>query len=75
MFFILERERERERASTSGEGAERERHRIRSRFQALSCQHRAPCGARTHQLQDHDLSQSQTLNLLSHPGAPGNLLP
>ena len=35
-----------------------------------SCQHRAGRGARTHKLQDHDLSQSLMLNWLSHPGAP-----
>ena len=57
-------------------GAEREgeRHRIQSRLQALSCQHRARCGARTHRLWDHDLSQSRTPNRLSHPGAPLHIL-
>ena len=30
--------------------------------------------AQTHELQDHDLSQSWTLNPLSHPGAPHPLL-
>ena len=55
----------------SGEGQrERGRHRIQSRFQALSCQHRAQCGARTHGPWDHDLSWSQKVNRLSHPGAP-----
>ena len=49
------------------------RHRIWSRLQALSCQHRAPCGAWTHELRDHDLSRSRTLNRLSHPGAPSYL--
>ena len=49
---------------------ERRRHRIWSRLQALSCQHRAQHGARTCELQHHDLSQSQTLHWLSHPGAP-----
>ena len=34
------------------------------------CQHRAWCRARTHELWDHDLSQSRTLNRLSHPGTP-----
>ena len=34
-----------------------------------SFQHRAQCRAQTHKLWDHDLSWSQTLNLLSHPGA------
>ena len=54
-----------------GEGRDRKRgrRRIRSGLQALSCQHRAWCGAQTHELRDHDLSQSQTLNQLSHPGA------
>ena len=41
-----------------------------NRLQALSCQHRARRGARTHELWDHDLSLSRTLNRLSHPGAP-----
>ena len=31
---------------------------------------RAGCGAQTHKLRDHDLSQSWMLNRLSHPGAP-----
>ena len=30
----------------------------------------ARCGTRTHELRDHDLSQSRMLNRLSHPGAP-----
>ena len=51
-------------------GTERGRHRIQSRLQALSCQHRDRRGAQTHKLQDHDLSQSRTLNQLSHPGTP-----
>ena len=33
------------------------------------CQHRAQRGARTHGVWDHDLSRSQMLNRLSHPGA------
>ena len=49
---------------------QRGRRRIRSRLQALSCQHRARLGAQTHGPWDHDLSRSQTLNWLSHPGAP-----
>ena len=61
----------RERRSANKRGAERGRHRIRNRLQALSCQHRARCGARTHEPRDHDLSRCRTLNLLSHPGAPG----
>ena len=33
----------------------------------------AQCGAGTHKLQDHDLSQSRMVNQLSHPGAPTKL--
>ena len=55
----------------SGEGAERGRHRIGNRLQALSYQHRARCGARTHEPWSHGLSWSQLPNRLSHPGAPG----
>ena len=33
-------------------------------------QQRAQCGLELTTLQDHDLSQSQTLNWLSHPSAP-----
>ena len=47
---------------------ERGGYRIQSRLQALSCQHRAQRGARSHELWDHDLSRSQTLNRLSPPG-------
>ena len=59
--WMGEGQRERER--------KRGRHRIQSRLQALSCQHRAWCRAQTHELWDHDLSWSWTLNRLSHPGA------
>ena len=38
--------------------------------QAPHWEWRAQCGAPTHETWDNDLSQSQTLNLLSHPGAP-----
>ena len=68
-----ERERERETECEWERGRERGRHRIWSRLQALSCQHRAWCGARTPKLWDHDLSQGQMLNRLSHPGAPKRL--
>ena len=61
--------RERKRQSVSGGGEERG-DRIWNRLQALSCQHRAQCGARTHEPWDHDLSRSRTLNRLSHTGAP-----
>ena len=59
-MFIFERETEHK----PWEG------RIWSRLQALSCQYRAQRGAWTHELQEHDLSSSQALNWLSHPGAP-----
>ena len=55
---------------------QRGRHRIWSRLQALSRQHKAWCGDRTHRLWDqwdHDLSRSQTLNRPSHPGSPQEL--
>ena len=55
----------------NGGGSERGRHRIWNRLQALSCQHRARRGSRTHGPPDHDLSRSRLLNWLSHPGAPG----
>ena len=38
--------------------------------QVLHGQQRARCGARTHKPRDHELSRSQMLNQLSHPGAP-----
>ena len=59
-LFLRERERERERESEHkwGRVRERGRHRMQSRLQAPSCQHRAWCGAWTHELQDHDLSPS-----------------
>ena len=66
--YLFLRERERQRGQRRGR--ERGRHRIPSRLQALICQHRARCGARTHEPRDHDLSRSRTLNRLSHPGAP-----
>ena len=62
--YFWERETEHEKVR------ERGRYRIRSRFQALSCLHRAPCGARTHEPWDHGLSRSQRLNQLSHPCTP-----
>ena len=52
-----------------GRARERRRHRIRSKLQALSCQHRAQRWARTRKPWDHDLSQGQMLNWLSHPSA------
>ena len=61
---------DRERQSMNGGGSERGRQRIWNRLQALSCQHRARHGARTHGPWDHDLRRSWTLNRLSHAGAP-----
>ena len=49
---------------------DRRRHRVWSRLQALSSQHRVWHRAQTHKLWDHDMSQSQTPNWLSHPGTP-----
>ena len=66
-YFIFERESTRSQAGQRGK-REKGRHRIRSKLQALSCQHRAQCRAWTHELQDHDLSQSRSLDQLSHPG-------
>ena len=53
MFTYFEGEKDR---LQTGEG-QRERHRIRSRLQAPSCQHRARCGARTHEPRDRDLAE------------------
>ena len=64
----------REREHKPGRVRGRGRHRIRSRLQSLSCQHRAQRGAWTHEPRDHDMSQSQTLNQLSHPGTSEELL-
>ena len=70
-IYFWERERERERAWVGEGQRERGRHRIRSSLQAeLSAQsptrglnsRTVPC--------DHDLSRSQMLNWLSHPGTP-----
>ena len=59
----------------SGGGAERERETQNlSRLQVLSYQHRAQRGSQTHKPRDHDLSQSQMLNQLSHPGPPPLLI-
>ena len=58
--FIFERETECEWRR----GRERGRHRIWSRLQVLRYKHRVQRRARTHKPQDHDLSQSWTLNWL-----------
>ena len=71
IFNVYFWERETETEHELGRGRERGRHRSQSRLQALSCQHRAQYRARTHKRWDLDLSQSWTLNRLSHPGALG----
>ena len=68
LTFILFWETERDKAWT--EKGQREGDTESEGLQALGCQHRPPHGARTHELRDHDRSQSQWLNRLSHPGAP-----
>ena len=67
-FNVLFIETGRDRAWT-GEG-QREGDRMWNRLQAPSCQHRARRRARTHQLWDHDVSQSPTLTWLSHTELP-----
>ena len=72
-IYIWEREKERLRETVCERGRSRGRGRHRIWLQALSRQHRARCGARTHELfepWDHDLSRSQRLTWLSHPGTP-----
>ena len=69
LMFIYFWERERETEHEQGRGRERGRHRIRSSLQVPSCQHRAQNGAWTHEPWDHDLSWSQPLKQLSHPGS------
>ena len=71
-IFDRERERERERQSMSGGGAERRgdtESEAGSRLRAVGTGPDAGLEP-TDQLRDHDLSQSRTLNRLSHPGAP-----
>ena len=55
-LFSRETEPEQRRGRESG------RHKTQSKLQALSYQHRAWCGAWTHELWEHDLNWSQTLN-------------
>ena len=71
VFIYFLRERKRETGASRG-GAERGRHKIQSRLQALSCQGRTRHGAQAREPGDHDLSWSQTLNWLSHPGIPSD---
>ena len=69
-FFMFIHFWKRETEHKQGWGGETGGHRIWSRLQALRCQHRAWRGAWTHELTAHDLSQSRTLNWLSHPSDP-----
>ena len=69
LIFIYFWERKTETECKQGRNRRRGRHRIQSRIQALSCQHNAWHGARTHELCNHDLRWSRMLNQLSHPGA------
>ena len=48
-------------------GAEKERDRESEAGSTLTAER----GARTHEMRDHDLSQSWMLNHLSHPSIPG----
>ena len=71
IFLMCIFEREWARASISRGRTEREEDTgSEAGSRLLSCQHRARCGARTHELWDHDLSLSWMLNELSHPSAP-----
>ena len=70
LCWFVSWERERVQAGSGGGGAEKEGDRIWSRIQDLRCQHRAQWGAWTEEPWDHDLSRSQMLNQLSHPGTP-----
>ena len=69
LMFIWETERQRQRQSTSKEGQRERETQNPKQAPGSSCQHRARHGARSHKPWDHDLSWSQTLNRLSHPGA------
>ena len=66
-IYFWERERDRVRA---GEGQREGEAQSPKRAPGPSCQHRARCGARIHEPREHDLTQSWTLNWLSHPGTP-----
>ena len=63
MFTLKERQR-----VSGGRGRDRETQNP-EQLQALRCQHRVRCGARTHEPEDRDLSRSRPLNRVSHPGA------
>ena len=65
LIFIFERETECEQER----GRQRGRRRTRSSLHVPSCLPGARRGARTHKRQVRDLSQSRTINRLSHPGS------
>ena len=67
VYLLLRRETEHERGRGEKEG-DTEPETV-SRLWAVST---ARCRAQTHELWDHDLSQSWMLNQLSHQGAPSN---
>ena len=74
VFYVYLFFRERQSTSKGQAEGERGKDRLQSRLQALSCQHRAWCGAQTHKMQGHGLSRSRTPNLLSRSGAPRTLI-
>ena len=65
MFIYFERDRETETEHEWRRGREREGDPESEPGSRPSCQHRARRGARTHEPQDHGLSQSRMLNRLS----------
>ena len=67
MFIYFEKE------SKQVKGREREGDTESKAVSMLELQHRAQHGAETHELRDHDLRRSQTLNGLSRPSAPFKL--
>ena len=72
LTFIYFWETERDRALVGERQRERDTQSLKQApGSELSAQlFRAQCGAWTHEPWDHDLSRSQTLTWLSHPGAP-----
>ena len=68
-FWGRQRERQREIEHKWGRGQRERETQNPKQLQASRCQHRAQHGARTHEPWDRGLSQSWTLNRLSHPGA------
>ena len=71
-FFFWERDTDRQTKHEQGRGRERERHRTQRRLQAPCCQHKGQLRVKL-RVGDQDLSWSQRLNEMSHPGALGDL--